>query len=228
MHACSHLYACEQLDALRQFELPIEPRFVYVGSIRFDLPLMRLGTAAVRVTVREVYALCASAPLAESTEAVRRGRDALVTALASILGGLEHDDDDDDIETDWRPGDGLRANALGLAIGRNLAVDIGDFHLRFEDGQGWALGVTVASANLLPAVPRSAAAAAAGEKVAWRKRLLLKVGGRGRREPCKHRTRVRLRLSAHPKGVRAYCSEDCIYMAQVRRGAAGVQRASHH
>ena len=72
------------LDELHLLQLPISPKFIFVGSVDVDVPLVHVTTEPTRVRVSEVFCLLTATSVPDSAELARaRARAAAVAQTSS-------------------------------------------------------------------------------------------------------------------------------------------------
>ena len=70
------------LDELHLLQLPISPKFIFVGSVDVDVPLVHVTTEPTRVRVSEVFCLLTATSVPDSAEQAR-ARAAAVAQTSS-------------------------------------------------------------------------------------------------------------------------------------------------
>ena len=59
------------LDEFHLLQLPISPKFIFVGSVDVDVPLVHVTTEPTRVRVSEVFCLLTATSVPDSAEQAR-------------------------------------------------------------------------------------------------------------------------------------------------------------
>ena len=72
------------LDELHLLQLPISPKFIFVGSVDVDVPLVHVTTEPTRVRVSEVFCLLTATSVPDSAEQARAAAVAQTSSARAL------------------------------------------------------------------------------------------------------------------------------------------------